>query len=169
MTHLMSDAPAERHEADAVGDTLTHVALRAEQVVGWSTRSGARALGLDHVVASIEPGKTADLVLIKNDRTPAMFPTLQPYGHVVFQAQRGDVHIVPVNGKVLKYDGAMVGIDLAAARCSVEATVEHPRAGLGEEAWRGGMSPGVPESKVLDNPYAYTDCADASTHLHPTV
>jgi 5-methylthioadenosine/S-adenosylhomocysteine deaminase len=38
------------------------------------------------------------VVLIKNDRSPVSFPLLNPYGHVVFQAQRGDVHTVLVNG-----------------------------------------------------------------------
>jgi cytosine/adenosine deaminase-related metal-dependent hydrolase len=43
-------------------------------------------------------GKKADLVLIKNDSSPVSFPILHPYGHVVFQAGRGDVHTVLVNG-----------------------------------------------------------------------
>ena len=30
--------------------------------------------------------------------------------------------------------------------------------------WLAGMSPDIPESKVLDNPYTYTDYADDSTH-----
>ena len=38
-------------------------------------------------------------MLIKNDRSPVMFPLLNPYGHVAFQAQRGDVHTVLVNGR----------------------------------------------------------------------
>ena len=32
-----------------------------------------------------------------------MYPLLNPYGHVVFQAQRGDVHTVIVNGRVVKF------------------------------------------------------------------
>jgi cytosine/adenosine deaminase-related metal-dependent hydrolase len=32
------------------------------------------------------------------------FPLLNPYGHVVFQAQRGDVHTVMVDGRVVKRD-----------------------------------------------------------------
>ncbi len=52
---------------------------------------GAKAIGRDDL-GSLEPGKTADVVLIKNDASPVSFPLLNPYGHVAFQAQRGDVH-----------------------------------------------------------------------------
>ncbi|GAB3068600.1 amidohydrolase family protein [Nocardioides zeae] len=161
---LSSDRTREHHEAHARGETVTHVGLRAREVVEWATIGGAKALGLDHVVGSIEVGKRADLVLVKNDRSPAMFPLLNPYGHVVFQAQRGDVHTVLVDGRVVKHEHELVGIDLGAAREAVGATVEHLRATLGEEEWIAGMNPDVPESKILDNPYTYTDYADASTH-----
>jgi 5-methylthioadenosine/S-adenosylhomocysteine deaminase len=102
---------------------------------------------------------------VKNDASPVMFPILHPYGHVVFQAQRGDVHTVVVNGRVVKYDGRLTGTDLKKARSAIEGTVEHLRGVLGDE-WTTGMHPEIPESKVLDNPYTYTDYADASTHTH---
>jgi adenine deaminase len=135
---------------------VTHHHLRAEQVVDWATRGGALALGLDSVVGSIEPGKKADLVLIKNDASPAMFPVLHPYGHVAFQAQRGDVHTVVVNGRVVKHAHRLVGVDLAQARQAVEQTVEYLQGQLGPEAWTDGMHPEIPETRALDNPYTYT-------------
>src|SRR6202042_1538008 len=101
-----------------------HCHLRAEDVVDWAT-GGAKALGLDSVTGSLEPGKKADVVLIKNDASPVMFPLLNPYGHVAFQAQRGDVHTVLVNGKVVKYDGKLVDVDLAGVRQKIESTVEY--------------------------------------------
>ncbi|WP_030897381.1 amidohydrolase family protein [Streptomyces sp. NRRL F-5126] len=161
---LSADRAREHHEAHACGDTVTHVALRAQEVVEWATRGGARALGMDHLVGSIEPGKRADIVLLKNDESPAMFPILNAYGHVVFQAQRGDVHTVLVNGRPVKYGHRLIGTGLAKARRAVEQTVEYIRAELGEEEWAAGMSPEIPESKVLDNPYTYTKYADGSTH-----
>jgi 5-methylthioadenosine/S-adenosylhomocysteine deaminase len=161
---LSTDRAREHHEAHAAGETITHLSLRAEDVVDWGTRGGARALGMDHLIGSLEPGKKADVVLIKNDRSPAMFPLLHTYGHIVFQAQRADVHTVVVNGKVLKYDGLLVDVDLAKARATVQATVDHIRSTLGDEEWAAGMNPEIPESKVLDNPYTYTEYADASTH-----
>ncbi|GAA1126741.1 amidohydrolase family protein [Nocardioides aquiterrae] len=161
---LNADRTREHHEAHATNDTVTHLSVRAADVVEWATRGGARALGLDDVVGSIEPGKKADVVLIKNDASPVMFPILNPYGHVVLQAQRGDVHTVLVDGRVVKHEHRLVGADLAKARRAVEETVTYLQDTLGEAEWLAGMSPDVPESKVLDNPYTYTDYADASTH-----
>jgi hypothetical protein len=92
-----------------------------------------------------------------------MFPLLHPHGHVAFQAQRGDVHTVLVNGRIVKTDHRLVDADLAATRQAVERTVEHLRAQLGEEAWAQGMNPDVPQTTILDNPYTYTDYHSAST------
>ncbi|RLV50564.1 amidohydrolase [Nocardioides mangrovicus] len=161
---LSADHAREHTEAHAAGDTVTNLGLRAADVVDWATRGGAKALGLDDKIGSLEKGKQADVVLIKNDDSPVMFPILNPFGHVVFQAQRGDVDTVLVDGKVLKRGGRLVDADLAKARAAVADTVEHLRSTLGEEEWEKGMTPDIPESKVLDNPYTYTDYADSSTH-----
>jgi 5-methylthioadenosine/S-adenosylhomocysteine deaminase len=161
---LGADRSREHLEAHAKGDTVTNCHLRADQVVEWATRGGAQALGMEDSVGSLEVGKKADVVLIKNERSPVMFPMLNPYGHVAFQAQRGDVHTVLVNGCVVKHEHELVGVDLPAVRRTVEATVEHLRSTLGEEAWRAGMNPEIPETKVLDNPYTYTDFRTAATH-----
>ncbi|MFC3505603.1 amidohydrolase family protein [Micromonospora krabiensis] len=156
-TTLGADRSREHLEAHAKQDTVTHCHLRAEHVVEWATRGGARALGLDSSIGALSPGRQADIVLIKNDASPAMFPILHPYGHVVFQAQRGDVHTVLVGGKVVKQDGRLVGIDLAAARAKVDATISYLRETLGEEAWQRGMNPDIPETRILENPYQYTE------------
>ena len=159
---LGADRSRMHLEAHGKGETVTHCSLRADQVVEWATRGGARTIGRDDL-GSIEPGKKADVVLIKNDDSPVSFPVLNPYGHVAFQAQRGDVHTVLVDGRVVKHEHRLVGADLAAARREVESTVEHLRSSMGEEAWAAGMNPDVPETKILDNPYTYTDYRSAST------
>jgi 5-methylthioadenosine/S-adenosylhomocysteine deaminase len=161
---LGADRAREHLEAHAIGETVTHCHLRADQVVEWATRGGAKVLGLEDRIGSLEAGKKADVVLIKNDYSPAMFPILNPYGHVAFQAQRADVHTVLVNGRVVKHEHRLVGVDLPAARRAVEATVDHLRGALGDEAWQQGMNPDVPETKVLDNPYTYTEYRSATTH-----
>jgi cytosine/adenosine deaminase-related metal-dependent hydrolase len=163
-TTLGADRSREHFEAHARGETITHCALRAEQVVDWATRGGARALGRESDLGSLEVGKKADIVLIKNEHSPVSFPLLNPYGHVAFQAQRGDVHTVLVNGRVVKHDHRLVGVDLGKARRAVEQTVEHLSSTLGAEAWSKGMNPDVPETTILDNPYTYTDYSSAGTH-----
>jgi cytosine/adenosine deaminase-related metal-dependent hydrolase len=152
-----ADRSREHLEAHAKGDTVTNHHLRAEEVVDWSTRGGAKALGMDSLIGSLEPGKKADVVLVKNDESPVMFPILHPYGHVAFQAQRADVHTVIVNGKVVKRDGKLVGIDLGRARQAIDETVTFAQSTLGEDAWSAGMHPDVPEREVLQNPYQYTE------------
>jgi 5-methylthioadenosine/S-adenosylhomocysteine deaminase len=162
-TTLGADRSREHMEAHGQGETVTHVHLRAEQVVEWATRGGARALGRDDL-GSLEVGKKADVVLIKNDASPVSFPLLNPYGHVAFQAQRGDVHTVLVDGRVVKHAHRLVDVDLDAARRTVDATVEHLQTTLGAQAWAQGMNPELPHDEVLDNPYTYTEYKSESTH-----
>ncbi len=156
-TTLGADRAREHLEAHAKQETVTNCHLRAEDVVDWATRGGAKALGLDSAVGSLEPGKKADVVLIKNDASPVMFPLLNPYGHVAFQAQRGDVHTVVINGRVVKHDHRLTGSDLAKAREVVGQTVDYLQGQLGPDAWTEGMHPEIPPTTVLDNPYTYTE------------
>jgi 5-methylthioadenosine/S-adenosylhomocysteine deaminase len=155
---LSADRSREHLEAQAAKQTVVHNKLRAEQVVEWATIGGARALGLDGVIGSLTPGKRADLVLIKNDRSPVMFPILHPYGHVVFQAGRGDVHTVLVDGRPVKYGHELVGpgLNLARARAAVAETVEYARGRIGDD-WTECMHPEIPDTQVIPNPYQYTD------------
>jgi 5-methylthioadenosine/S-adenosylhomocysteine deaminase len=162
-TTLGADRAREHLDAHARGETVTAHRLRAEQVVDWATRGGAKALGRDHELGSLERGKKADVVLLRNDASPVSFPILSPYGHVAFQAQRGDVHTVLVDGRIVKRDGRLVDADLAGARAVVEETVAYLRSTLGEEAWTKGMHPDVPETALLENPYTYTDYGSAAT------
>ena len=154
---LGADRSRMHHEAHAKGETITHSTLRAADLVDYATRGGSKALGLDALVGSLEVGKRGDVVLIKNDQSPAMFPIVNPYGHVVMQAQRGDVHTVLVDGRILKHDGRLVGIDLGPVRTAIADTVEHLQSTLGEDAWQKGMNPDIPPKEEFDNPYQYSD------------
>ena len=153
------------HEA---GETIVNHPLRAETVVEWATIGGAKALGLADKVGSLEVGKQADVVLIKNEESPAMFPVLNPYGHVVYQAGRGDVHTVLVDGKVLKHDGRLVGAadKLAKAREVVGQTVDHLQQALGGEKWVNGMNPELAPDELFDNPYQYSDHEIGAVEAH---
>ncbi|MGC7098320.1 amidohydrolase family protein [Amycolatopsis lurida] len=153
---LSADRSREHLEAHAENETVAHNRLRAEHVVEWATMGGAKALGLGDVIGSLTPGKKADVVLIHNDRSPAMFPILHPYGHVVFQAGRGDVHTVLVNGVVVKYRHELVGVDLAGARSAVASTVDFARREIGDRDWAACLSPEIPETEPIANPYTYS-------------
>jgi 5-methylthioadenosine/S-adenosylhomocysteine deaminase len=153
---LSADRSREHLEAHARGETVVHNQLRAEHVVEMATMGGARSLGLDGLIGSLTPGKQADVVLLKNDSSPAMYPLIHPYGSVVYQAGRGDVHTVIVNGSIVKHDHALVGIDLNAAKEAVGRTVEFARSTMGDEAWRESLTPELPPADRIPNPYTYT-------------
>jgi hypothetical protein len=159
---LGADRAREHLEAHVKGETVTHHPLRAEHVVDWATRGGAHILGRSDL-GRLEPGAKADVVLIKNDDSPVSFPLLNPYGHVAFQAQRGDVHTVLVDGRIVKHDHRLTGVDLGAVRRTAEATAGYLRSALGEEAWTAGMNPDLPGTEVLDNPYQYTEYKSEAT------
>ena len=154
---LSADRSREHLEAHSHGETVVHNQLRAEEVAHWATIGGARAIGLDDRIGSITAGKKADLVLIKNDDSPAMYPLLHPYGSLVFQAGRGDVHTVIVNGRIVKHDHKLIGIDLAAAKSAVANTVDYARTTMGEQAWQDSLTPEVVSTDRIPNPYTYTD------------
>jgi len=154
---LSADRSREHLEAHARGETVVHNKLRAEEVVRWATMGGAAALGLDDRIGSVTPGKKADLVLLKNENSPAMYPILHPYGTVVFQAGRGDVHTVLVNGQVVKHEHALVGADLRRAKDAVANTVDFARSTMGEQAWQEAMTPELAPTERIPNPYTYTE------------
>jgi len=61
---------------------LTPGALPARDVLGMATRDGARTLGLDDQIGSIEVGKRADVIVVDRDR-PHVAPGPDPYSTIV--------------------------------------------------------------------------------------
>jgi 5-methylthioadenosine/S-adenosylhomocysteine deaminase len=74
--------------------------LTARDALGMATRAGARTLGLEHEIGSIEPGKRADLIVIDRDR-PHLLPGPDPYSTIVYAARATDVRTTIVDGQVL--------------------------------------------------------------------
>jgi 5-methylthioadenosine/S-adenosylhomocysteine deaminase len=137
---LNADRGLAHLRAHEAGQSLPHNDLRAEHVVEYATIGGARVLGLDHLIGSITPGKRADLVLL-GTRSPAMTPTNNPAGTLVFHAGRADVDTVLVNGRVLKRRGVLVGVDLPRARRLIEESLSYLRARIPDEEWQQAMAP----------------------------
>jgi adenine deaminase len=154
---LSADRSRDHLEAQALNETIVANRLRAEDVLHMATMGGAKSLGMEDVIGSITPGKKADLLLIKNDESPAMTPILHPYAHVVFQAGTADVHTVVINGRVVKYEGRRIGLPLAPIADKVAASVDYVRSQLGDQAWNEGMHPEIPADEEIENPYKYTE------------
>jgi len=106
-------------------------ALPARDVVWMATREGARALGLDGEIGSIETGKKADLVLLDRDR-PHLCPSVDPWSAIVYSARGTDVRTVLVDGEVLVHDFALTRQDAGAVTASARSAADElaRRAGL---------------------------------------
>jgi 5-methylthioadenosine/S-adenosylhomocysteine deaminase len=83
----------------------------AHEVVRAATLDGARALGLDDLVGSVEVGKRADLVLVDLDR-PHLTPVHDVHALLVFAAGRADVTDVLVDGVVVVRAGRSTRLDV---------------------------------------------------------
>lgn len=75
-------------------------ALTARDALWMATREGARALGLDHELGSIEAGKRADCLLVDRDR-PQFMTSHDPYSALVYSTRGSDVRTTVVDGEVL--------------------------------------------------------------------
>jgi cytosine/adenosine deaminase-related metal-dependent hydrolase len=115
-------------------------ALLAADVLAMATVDGARCLGLDGLVGSLEPGRRADVLRLAGDR-PGLANVHDPTQQLVYCASPADVADVWVDGRRRVAGGRLVGHDLAAlVRASRPLAVELvTRAGLG--AWSGLARP----------------------------
>jgi 5-methylthioadenosine/S-adenosylhomocysteine deaminase len=85
-------------------------ALTARDVVWMATRAGARTLGLEHEIGSVEAGKRADLIVVDRDR-PHLAPGPDPYSSLAYAARGSDVRTTMVDGEVLVDQFAPVRVD----------------------------------------------------------
>ena len=97
-------------------------------VLPMATIDGARALGLDDVVGSLEPGKRADLVVIDLSglqTTPLLHGAdFNAAAHVVFSASGRDVRDVWVDGTRLVADSKPLTFDIGSVRATAQAAAE---------------------------------------------
>lgn len=80
-------------------------------VFEMATMGGARALGLDHDIGSLEVGKQADFVVF-DARRPHLTPHVNPLGNLVHTGQGRDVVAVAVAGELLVESGQPTRVDL---------------------------------------------------------
>jgi 5-methylthioadenosine/S-adenosylhomocysteine deaminase len=85
-----------------------------------ATIGGARALGLDHLIGSLEPGKRADVAIIDLDED-SLVPLYDPISHLAYAVEAADVQTVLVDGRVVVRDRALLTADDAEIRAQVRA------------------------------------------------
>ena len=86
-------------------------ALTAADALHMATREGARALGLERELGSIEPGKRADFLIIDRDR-PHLSTCPDPISAIVYAARPADVRTTVVDGHVLVDDFRLTNVDV---------------------------------------------------------
>jgi len=93
--------------------------VTCRDVIEFATVAGARVAHLDHRVGTLTPGKEADVILLATERINT-FPLNNAPGAVVTLMDTSNVEHVFVAGKIVKWQGKLVGIDLAQLRRQIE-------------------------------------------------
>jgi 5-methylthioadenosine/S-adenosylhomocysteine deaminase len=91
--------------------------VSARDVLELATSGGARALGLEDTVGSLEVGKRGDLVVLDLERPCTFGPSpVSLYDRIVYTAARDAVHMVAVDGRICWRDGTWPHLDAEAIR-----------------------------------------------------
>jgi 5-methylthioadenosine/S-adenosylhomocysteine deaminase len=101
----------------------------APAVVEMATIGGARVLGLDKLVGSLEPGKRADVILVSM-RGARQTPMYNPVSHLVYVSKGADVRTTIVNGRVLMRDRRVLTLDEPAVLAEARKMAERVRAAV---------------------------------------
>ena len=106
------DMLAEARTAALIGKHLSSdaAAAQASTLLSMATIGGARALGLDDEIGSLEAGKAADLVAV-NLSAPSLQPVYNPISQLIYAANRDHISHVWVAGRPLLRDGALTTLD----------------------------------------------------------
>ncbi len=121
---LGTDSAASNNDLDMFGEARMAAlvakgfsgnaeAIPASQALQMATINGARALGMDDVIGSLEIGKAADIISVDLVRA-ATQPVFNPVSQLVYSTSREQVSNVWVAGNPRVADGQLVNTDLAA-------------------------------------------------------
>ena len=92
------------------GTTKSPELLSATQAIKMATINGAKALGLESIIGSIEKNKIADLVAIDLNSIENQ-PIYNPLSTLVYSSSKSDVSYVWINGKVKLKEKKLVNVD----------------------------------------------------------
>jgi 5-methylthioadenosine/S-adenosylhomocysteine deaminase len=100
------DKVAKLHKVYGEDSTL----CPASQVLQMGTKHGAKVLGLDQKIGSLETGKKADVIAIDLNQ-PHLTPLYDPISHLVYVVKGSDVRHVWINGRRVVSNGEIETID----------------------------------------------------------
>ena len=98
--------------------------LTTRDVLRYATINGAKALGLDGKTGSLTPGKEADIIILDATKLNVA-PLNQVPGAVVSLMDRTNVETVIVAGKIRKWKGQLLEVDLDRLRQQIEASRDY--------------------------------------------
>jgi 5-methylthioadenosine/S-adenosylhomocysteine deaminase len=101
------DSAAKLHKVHHLDPTV----MDACTVFRMATRDGARVLGLESRVGSLEKGKKADVIILDLDQ-PHLIPLYNIYSQLVYAARGADVTRVIINGRTVMKDRKLLTLDL---------------------------------------------------------
>ena len=101
------DMAAKLHKVNTMDPTV----MDAVTVLKMATIDGAKSLGLQDIIGSLEVGKKADVIII-DTRKPHLIPVYNPVSHIVYAAKGSDVQDVIVDGKVLLKNRKLLTVDM---------------------------------------------------------
>ena len=93
--------------------------LPATTALEMATIRGARVLGMEKEIGSLEPGKRADLIMVRLDR-PNAVPLYDAISQMVYALKADDVRDVMVNGKPVVRDAKILTLDESAILLKAE-------------------------------------------------
>jgi len=89
---------------------LDATAIPAYTSLKMATIGGAKCLGIDHNIGSIEAGKKADIAIV-NFKQPHLMPVTDVISHLVYSASGADVTTVVIDGKVVMENKKIMTVD----------------------------------------------------------
>jgi 5-methylthioadenosine/S-adenosylhomocysteine deaminase len=110
--------------------TTDRYAMIPEEALEMSTVAGAKAIGMEHLLGSLEPGKRADIV-IRTREAPGPNPQLDPVKNLVFTSGSQDIGTVIVDGRVVVEAGRSTLVDHQRVYADVAAAADRVAARMG--------------------------------------
>jgi 5-methylthioadenosine/S-adenosylhomocysteine deaminase len=104
-------------------------ALGAAAALEMATLGGARALGMEAAIGSLEVGKRADLIVVRMDRA-RQTPMFDPVSHLVYTTRGDDVETTIVNGRILMQNREVRTLDEAAVLADARTAAAAVRAAV---------------------------------------
>lgn len=114
------DLSAKVHKATLLDPTV----MSAETVLKMATIEGARVLGMDRLIGSVEVGKQADIIILDMNQ-PHLTPLYNPYSQIVYAARGGDVKTSIIDGKPVMENRRLLTMDLPTVMERVRAIAAH--------------------------------------------